>query len=407
MVSMVCAAIQENTCRNTGSDGMFQVLSSTARALGISSKNIGDCAEVWISGKNGKGFRGEGKYAKKIVEQNPGISANDLAQEVEGSAHPNEYGQWEKEAKAIVSAFGGGRSSGDAVAYKKYEFSRGLPKGPKNESTWAASQRMAAEVGWRCFVVRSRIYFMSEEDLIRSRPRMTITESRKGIHSITFDIDAGNPVDEATVKCDRKMWDCPPGSTVLVEEKGAADGRWLVVNIDRDDIYSSESVISLRRGSALLQEKKEPATESSSTSNDNQQGTASATGDVTVSPGANRPGTSINAKTMDFLKEVAGEYGQTIVVGTGTNHSRLTVDGNTSDHYDGHATDIPCPIDGSKGDAICKAALICAGLSESDAAAKARAGGLFTLNDGGLRIQVIWKTNLGGNHHDHVHIGAR
>ena len=35
----------------------------------------------------------------------------------------------------------------------------------------------------------------------------------------------------------------------------------------------------------------------------------------------------------------------------------------------------------------------------------ARTGGAFTLNHGGLRFQIIWKDQTGGNHNDHIHIG--
>jgi acetyl esterase len=43
----------------------------------------------------------------------------------------------------------------------------------------------------------------------------------------------------------------------------------------------------------------------------------------------------------------------------------------------------------------------------STARANARGGGLFTIQRGGLRIQIIWKTVQGGNHFDHVHVGIR
>ena len=34
-----------------------------------------------------------------------------------------------------------------------------------------------------------------------------------------------------------------------------------------------------------------------------------------------------------------------------------------------------------------------------------RAGNFAACN--GLRIQCIWKTDEGGNHHNHLHVGAR
>lgn len=407
MIALVMAAIQENNAKNTGSDGMFQVLPSTARSLGIDSKDIAECAAVWVAGKNGSGFRGSGKYAQAIVKNKPSISLNDLAQAVEGSAHAGAYGKHESEARRIVDAFGGGARSKSSKEYSKYEFSRGKPGGPKGEDTWACSQRLAAEVGWRLFCVRNRIYFMSEEDLIRSRPRATIKESTKGISGISFSVDSGRKVDECTLTCTKSLWSAPPGSVVLIEEMGPADGRWLVTTISRSNLWSTQSSIELRRGSALLGEKKEPAAEAGSSNNPvEQSGSSGPKGTVKIAKGANRPGTSISSETMDFLEEVAGEYGGTIIVTTGTNHDRLTVDGNVSDHYDGHAADIAVPVDSAKGDKIAAAALRAAGLTSSEATRKAKYGGLYSIS-GNLRVQVIWKTNAGGNHHNHVHIGAR
>ena len=53
------------------------------------------------------------------------------------------------------------------------------------------------------------------------------------------------------------------------------------------------------------------------------------------------------------------------------------------------------------------ACLIAAGIDPNQAARDAQQGGLYTLEHDGLRIQCIWKTDEGGNHHDHDHIGAR
>lgn len=132
-----------------------------------------------------------------------------------------------------------------------------------------------------------------------------------------------------------------------------------------------------------------------------------ARGQFVLDPGANRPGVNLAGDLKHFVSLVAGKYGRTLKVGTGTNHNRMTVDGNVSDHWDGHAVDIPVPIDGAKGDRIATAALIEAGVPAAKARQMARAGGLYTLEHQGRRIQVIWKTNEGGNHHNHVHIGYR
>lgn len=137
-----------------------------------------------------------------------------------------------------------------------------------------------------------------------------------------------------------------------------------------------------------------------------------ATGKVTVAPGADRPGVSVQPIVLRYLAAMAGLAGRPIVISTGTNHNRLTVDGNVSDHWDGHAADLGMAAnggtdDGPVGDTLMTACLVLAGVPPDKARSQAVAGGLYTLDHNGLRIQCIWKTNAGGNHHNHVHVGVR
>jgi hypothetical protein len=135
-------------------------------------------------------------------------------------------------------------------------------------------------------------------------------------------------------------------------------------------------------------------------------------GNVVVAAGANLPGQPIQAMTMDYVARMAGAIGKPITITTGTNHSKLTANGKVSDHFSGHAADIGMAAnggtnDGPVGDRIMQAALVLAGVPAADATAKANGGGLFTFEHGGQRIQCIWKTDEGGNHHNHVHVGVR
>jgi hypothetical protein len=137
-----------------------------------------------------------------------------------------------------------------------------------------------------------------------------------------------------------------------------------------------------------------------------------ALGKVVVAPGANKPGHPITQMTLDYVAKMASMLGKPIVITTGTNHDQFTVNGNVSDHFSGHAADIGMVANGGTddspvGDAIMTCALRVAGLAKADAEAKAFHGGLFTLTHAGQRIQCIWKTNEGGNHHNHVHVGVR
>jgi hypothetical protein len=133
---------------------------------------------------------------------------------------------------------------------------------------------------------------------------------------------------------------------------------------------------------------------------------------VKIAPGANLADKPISQVTLDFVGRVSRRAGREIVITTGTNHSKFTVDGNISDHFSGHAVDIGMAAnggtdDGPVGDAIMAAALREAGFSPAEANAHAASGGLFNHDTRGLRVQCIWKTDVGGNHHNHVHIGVR
>jgi hypothetical protein len=134
-------------------------------------------------------------------------------------------------------------------------------------------------------------------------------------------------------------------------------------------------------------------------------------GKVRIAPDANFPGQPIAQVTLNFLAAMAGIADRELVVTTGTRHSKFTVDGGVSDHFDGHAADLGMAANGGTddspaGDRIMTACLIAAGMPRVEAIDSARRGGLFTLERDGLRIQCIWKTDVGGNHHNHVHAGA-
>lgn len=135
-------------------------------------------------------------------------------------------------------------------------------------------------------------------------------------------------------------------------------------------------------------------------------------GKVIVAPGANLPGQSIEPMTLEYVARMAAFIGKPITITTGTNHSKMSASGKVSDHFSGHAADIGMFANGGAddspvGDKIMEAALLQAGVAANVAPGQAKGGGLFTFTHGGQRIQCIWKTNEGGNHHNHVHVGVR
>lgn len=117
--------------------------------------------------------------------------------------------------------------------------------------------------------------------------------------------------------------------------------------------------------------------------------------------------TGVKGDVHAFLHDITRVLGHGIDVGTGkVGHSKYVAGTNrVSDHASGDATDLPAT--GAKGDKIAYAAFRAAGVSEQHARQWAHEGGLHNIVHNGKRIQIIWKTMIGGNHFNHVHVGVK
>lgn len=122
-------------------------------------------------------------------------------------------------------------------------------------------------------------------------------------------------------------------------------------------------------------------------------------GRVTLAPGADRAGVSTNRAVIRFGRRIAGRVGSPLTIGTGTNHSQMTVSGNVSAHWDGNAADVPAA--GRRLIRLGQAALIEAGMPARQA--RRQTGGLFNVGN----WQIIFNTQEGGDHTDHLHYGRR
>jgi hypothetical protein len=218
------------------------------------------------------GFTGRGG-AIDLARTNPGWSAGTVAQAVQGSAYGSRYDDVGDQADAVIAAWGGVTSGGSITTAKKYEFTRGSPG--KREDTWTAIRRLAAEVNWRCFVVGDAVYFIGDDDLFASRARFTLREDLGGVGDVSFDYDYGKKVAEATVTCRASRWIAPPGTVVILDDLGMADGRWLVGSIRRS-LFDRQTEISLVKP---MTPKPEPSAGTTSTTS-NASGTPGRSGPV-------------------------------------------------------------------------------------------------------------------------------
>jgi hypothetical protein len=208
-------------------------------------------------------------------------------------------------------------------------------------------------------------------------------------------------------------WAAPPGTVIELADYGPFDGRWLVDSTSRP-IFDSLGEVNLRQPQKALPEpRSEQGTRGSSSKSSSKRG------GVKVAAGANRAGVGLHKALMDFLALVAGQTSEPIIVTTGTNHNQYVAGShNQSDHWTGDAADIGVggdarsdPTAGRKGDNIATAALVALGIKRSIARQWATSGaldfGVASTHDwNGHRVQVGWRTMVGGNHYNHVHIGV-
>jgi hypothetical protein len=85
---------------------------------------------------------------------------------------------------------------------------------------------------------------------------------------------------------------------------------------------------------------------------------------------------------------------------------QMTASGGVSDHWVGSTSSYAMDLPGSPGgNSDAAASKIVAALGGP--ANWGKTGGVFNTTVGGYRYQVLWRTNVGGNHYDHIHVGVK
>jgi hypothetical protein len=276
MVATVCCVTQESVARrvrhgdNAGPDslGLFQ----QRAPWGSSSARLDPARSTRMFLTGGNGGQPGWKQKHGSLQRVPG-SIESAVKAVQVSV--GGYGQWAAEARHTVSAWGGaGSAEGDAAVggtyVRSYQFTRNA-----GESSWAAMQRLAGEVGWRLFVVGNSVYYMSEPDLYRRRARYAVTPTDDSVLDVAYDVDWGKPVSECTLSVVLDRWGAPPGAVVTLDGYGPADGRWLVTSVSRDYFSPVADVSLVQPGRAKLEpahERVQRAADASSTASSSDAG---------------------------------------------------------------------------------------------------------------------------------------
>ncbi|MCW2951031.1 MAG: Peptidase, partial [Conexibacter sp.] len=364
----------------------------------------------------------------KLTNEHPEWTPGEVAaRAINGGGDPQyaaKCNSWAAEAAKTIKTFGGGdvpyatATAGKAATTRNESLLRTpqLVRGTqqdRNEDSWTAMRRIAADYGYRCFAIGNDVYYISDEALMRSRPHVTISEASAGVDTIDWEWTPRKAVNTTTVFCRAESWQTPAGAVVLVEDTHLANGRWLVSTY-RQSRFEPNATVELIRGTSLLKPRVTLEHYTRKVTLAAIPGTVGgAKGKVVIDPNANLPGRPMQKSILAYVAAMAGIYGKPIVITTGTNHNQF-VEGTTrvSDHPAGNAADLGMVANGGSddspvGDRLATAALMLAGVSNEQATQMAGRELVFTKVHNGLHINILWRTYTGGNHHNHVHVGVR
>lgn len=393
LAMLVAMAGESDFGENVGSRG------TTFQTLMIPESELATQAYHFLKG--GRSFLTGGAigYAKANPSASPGLIASKVEISDAGAGH---YDRFRGVAKAILEAWGGatGAGGGGGTSYrtKPYQF-----KVTKGETYWDAIQRMAGEVGWRAFFSGGRFYYISEEDLFKSRARFRISEDRPGVSNIDFDWDYRKKVSKATVSCRVNRWSIPPGTVVIVEGSGPADGRWLVESVSRS-LFSAEATVALKKP---MRERGEPKNEERR----KQSGAdgVETSGTVDVSGGA-------KGIVDDLVRIAIAAGGSGVYVGSRLRDGDKLPSGQPSDHADNDSNRSAADI-GVQGINLLTGppspkldlAIVAIGKAIGRDYGSGRSGPFQSADNvmyNGYRIQIIWRTTQWGGHMGHIHVGV-
>ena len=395
VLAAIVAVIQESACKNLDygdrdSKGILQVRDSTAGPAGIDNKNIEECVEYFME----KGFWGKGG-AIAVARNNPSMNAGDIAQQVQGSGVPDAYKKWLSEGKEWLEAYTGGfLTGGTNGSYRKsFQYER-----EENENNWDCIQRLAGDVEWRAFMNGKAFYYMSETLLFQRRTRYTIRAGDPALIDLEYDMDWGKPVNEATLTVALERWGAPPGAVIKLDGFGPPDGRWLIIECERD-WFQPFAIIQLRQP-----QKPEPEKDT--------QKVPYSSPDVNVT--ADDGAKAIVKQAVSIAKEAGGSK---IYVCSDYRAGSTTTSGNSSDHSRNDSTQAARDIAYQGVDALVgppqpelDRAVVAIGKAFGRNYGNGKSGKFQqadSFNWHGFRIQIIWRTPNWGGHMGHIHIGAK
>lgn len=398
--------------------GPYQILDSTARAVGVSPTDVKAATHRFLT----HGFGGDQRGAIKIARQEPRTTPGAIANICEaGGAGAAFYDAWRAEAKRTLAAYGGvsTKSGGTTVVVEKaFQFTRG-----RNEDSWDAIQRLADEVNWRAFIRKGVLWYLSDEALMGQEPALVAHEPEpgekfNGIHRILvpgIDLGARDVTADLTIIADVERTAVLPGMVIRVQREGPADGKWLLRDITRP-LWDETGTLACVKPTG---KKNEPAAETE---------TVTFGGTLQELQGGKVTRASVKGMTPKqiidtFVLPVARKAGAHTPSGGALTPANNDAANRAHTHL-GSASDHAGPpaykwaADLSIGPDVRYGNAAGAKIGDEIAATLAsmfgipfprRGGGLKSATHFGFRFQLIWRYEdaQAGNHYTHVHFGVR
>ena len=202
----------------------------------------------------------------KVSQQKPDADAGTLADicingvGVGDPGYVSKVNRYRGEAERIIAAFAGdGSLSG---AGRSVEFTREAAlRVDRGESDLQACVRTASERNARFFVVANQPYYLYDEALMRSRPRMVLSEDEPGVEWIDWEWAPRKQVRQTDVQARASVWQAPPGSVVLLDDDcGPAAGRWLVGDYKRSRFSPTASITLIKGRKPIVPTERETLT---------------------------------------------------------------------------------------------------------------------------------------------------
>lgn len=405
MIALCMVGINETLFRNLPysgdglSRGTLQLLNSIAASKGISNMDQEAVALVYLN-EGAALAMGAVEYAKK----NPSATPAEINQAIwGGTGFPlGTWTRWADEATALVEAYGGGGSLGGGSRYKQYNFDVGSKDNP-HESYWAAINRLAEEVNWAVFLDGNDIYYDAETTLIKQKPAAVIKREEATVVTWNYDWDSRRIATEMTLDLLCEPFEFRAGQVFKLEGFGPASrgstadlpGRWLIAEISRqeNELASSFTLVQPKRPNP------EPAPELAESSSKS---------------GGTFKGGPIEGSPKDIIDNIvlpmARENGinRSVAQNDASNYSHgPTSSGGTSDHQG--PPNIRWAADMSNGGAptpqMDQLFKDLAEYFDIPVRSSGYTWGAFSTTHSGFRFQIIYRSDVGGNHYNHVHFG--